>query len=97
LNQYPDDLFPLLDADNQPTALLDRTELQKFLGSNCKPKLYPPTLVHAEQTMQEVEYLLVEASTNTLVLVTKDNRYLGLFSQQDSFRSQAKEEVLANS
>jgi len=97
LNQYPDDIFPLLDADNQPSALLERTELNKFLDSNSKPAFHTPTLVYAEQTMQEVEYLFAEASTNTLILVTKDNRYLGLFSQHDSLRSQAKEEALANS
>ena len=97
LNEYPDDLFSLLDADNQPTALLERTELDHFLTSGDKPFLHSPTLVNPDKTMQEVEYLFAEASTNTLVLVTKDNRYLGLFSQQDVFRSQAKEEVLANS
>ena len=37
LNQYPDDLFPLLDTDNQPSALIERTELDEFLGSNRKP------------------------------------------------------------
>jgi len=97
LNQYPDTIFPLLDEVHQPTGLVERTELDHFLTSEDKPALHSPTLVNPDKTMQEVEYLLVEASTNTLVLVTKDNRYLGLFSQQESFRSQAKEEVLANS
>jgi CIC family chloride channel protein len=97
LNQYPDTNFPLLDEDHQPIALIERTELDHFLTSEDKPTLHSPTLVNPDKTMQEVEYLLLKASTNTLVLVTKDNRYLGLFSQQESFRSQAKEEVMANS
>jgi CIC family chloride channel protein len=97
LNQYPDDLFPLLDADNQPTALLERTELDKFLGSNCKPKLYPPTLVYAEQTVQEIEHLLNETNLNTLLLVRKDKSFLGIFSQHEASISKSKEEILATS
>jgi len=97
LNRYPDTIFPLLDEVHQPTALIERAELDHFLTSEDKPTLHSPTLVNPNKTMQEVEDLLGEASTNNLVLVTKDNRYLGLFSQQESFRSQAKEEVLANS
>ena len=97
LNQYPDDLFPLLDGDNQPTALLDRTELDKFLDSNRKPKLHSPTLVYAEQTMQEIEDLLPKAPLSSLILVTRENRYLGLFSNQEAIRSKESENRMAES
>ena len=106
LNQYPDDLFPLLDADNQPSALMERTELDKFLGSNRKPKLHSPTLVHAEQTMQEIEDLLQKDPLSSLILVTRENRYLGLFSNhsgnaryrvQEAIRSKESENRMAES
>jgi CIC family chloride channel protein len=97
LNQYPDDLFPLLDADNQPSALMERTELDKFLDSNRKPKLHSPTLVYAEQTMQEIEHLLNETNLNTLLLVRKDKSFLGIFSQHEASSSKSKEEILATS
>ena len=95
LNQYPDDLFPLLDADNQPSALIERTELDEFLGSNRKPKLHSPTLVHAEQTMQEIEDLLQKDPLSSLILVTRENRYLGLFSNQEAIRSKESENRMA--
>ena len=97
LNQYPDDLFPLLDADNQPSALIERTELDGFLGSNRKPKLHSPTLVHAEQTMQEIEDLLKKDPLSSLILVTRENRYLGLFSNQEAIRSKESENRMAES
>jgi hypothetical protein len=97
LNQYPDDLFPLLDANNQPSALIERTELDEFLGSNRKPKLHSPTLVYAEQTMQEVEHLLDVTNLNTLLLVRKDKSFLGIFSQHEASNSRSKEEILATS
>ncbi len=97
LNQYPDDLFPLLDADNQPSALIERTELDEFLGSNRKPKLHSPTLVHAEQTMQEIEDLLQKDPLSSLILVTRENRYLGLFSNQEAIRSKESENRMAES
>ena len=95
LNQYPDDLFPLLDADNQPSALMERTELDKFLDSNRKPKLHSPTLVNAEQTMQEIEDLLKKNPLSSLILVTRENRYLGLFSNQEAIRSKESENRMA--
>ena len=97
LNQYPDDLFPLLDANNQPSALIERTELDEFLGSNRKPKLHSPTLVHAEQTMQEIEDLLQKDPLSSLILVTRENRYLGLFSNQEVIRSKESENRMAES
>ena len=95
LNQYPDDLFPLLDADNQPSALIERTELDKFLSSDSKLKLHSPTLVHAEQTMQEIEDLLKKDFLSSLILVTRENRYLGLFSNQEVIRSKESENRMA--
>ena len=97
LNEYPDDLFSLLDADNQPTALLERTELDKFLSSDSKPKLHSPKLVFAEQTVQEIEHLLNENNLNTLLLVRKDKSFLGIFSQHEASSSKSKEEILATS
>ena len=97
LNQYPDDLFPLLDADNQPSELMERTELDKFLDSNHKPKLHSPTLVNAEQTMQEIEDLLQKDPLSSLILVTRENRYLGLFSNQEVIRSKESENRMAES
>ena len=97
LKDHPDATFPLLDLNNQPTALLDRTELHKFVDSNRKPKLHSPTLVYPEQTIQEIEHLLDETKMNTLVLVRKDQSFLGIFSQYEASNSKSKEEFLATS
>jgi len=97
LNQHPDEVFPLLDADNLPSALMKRTELDKFLSSNSKPTLHSPTLVNAEQTMQEIEDLLQKDPLSSLILVTRENRYLGLFSNEEAIRSKASENRMAES
>ena len=54
----------------------------------------------AEVQFQEgvdVEHLLEEANLNTLVLVRKDQCFLGIFSQQEAYNSKSKEEFLATS
>lgn len=97
LNKYPDDIFPLLDADHQPSALIERTELDKFLNFGNKPRTHSPTLVYPEQTMQEVENLLKKGPLSSLMLVTRKNRYLGLFSNQEAIQSKDSENRMAES
>jgi CIC family chloride channel protein len=97
LEKYPNNVFPLLDKNDQPTALLDRNELQNFLKAKQEPNLHSPVLVYPEQTMQEIEGFFEAAPLHTLVMVTKDNRYLGIFTQQEAKHSMEKEEFLATS
>ena len=97
LNKYPDDIFPLLDADHQPSALIERTELDKFLNFGNKPRTHSPTLVYPEQTMQEVENVLKKDPLSSLMLVTRKNRYLGLFSNQEAIQSKDSENRMAES
>ena len=97
LEKYPNNIFPLLDKNDQPTALLDRNELQNFLKAKQEPNLHSPVLVYPEQTMQEIEGFFEAAPLHTLVMVTKDNRYLGIFTQQEAKHSMEKEEFLATS
>ncbi len=97
LNKYPDNIFPLLDADHQPSALIERTELDKFLNFGNIPRTHSPTLVYPEQTMQEVENLLKKDPLSSLMLVTRKNRYLGLFSNQEAIQSKDSENRMAES
>ena len=97
LEKYPNNVFPLLDKNDQPTALLDRNELQNFLKTRQEPNLHSPILVYPQQTMQEIEGFFEAAPLHTLVLVTNDNRYLGIFTQQEAKHSMEKEEFLATS
>ena len=97
LEKYPNNIFPLLDKNDQPTALLDRNELQNFLKAKQEPNLHSPVLVYPEQTMQEIEGFFEAAPLHTLVMVTNDNRYLGIFTQQEAKHSMEKEEFLATS
>jgi hypothetical protein len=47
--------------------------------------------------MQDIEPLLKEAPLGSLILVSRNQRYLGLFTSSDATQSQKNEDELANS
>ena len=47
--------------------------------------------------MQDIEPLLKEAPLGSLVLVSHNQRFLGLFTSSDAAQSQKNEDELANS
>jgi hypothetical protein len=47
--------------------------------------------------MQEIEDLLQKDPLSSLILITRENRYLGLFSNQEVIRSKESENRMAES
>ena len=97
LQKFPDTTFTLLNKEDHPTGILERTQLQTFLETGKTPHLQNPIFVYPNQTMQEIEPLLKEAPLSSLVLVSHNQRFLGLFTHSDAAQSQKNEDELANS
>ena len=97
LKKSPDTIFTLLNKEDHPTGILERTQLESFLETGKTPHLQNPVFVYPNQTMQDIEPLLKEAPLSSLVLVSHNQRFLGLFTHSDAAQSQKNEDELANS
>ncbi|MDB3958924.1 chloride channel protein [Opitutales bacterium] len=97
LQKSPDTIFTLLNKDDYPTGIVERTQLESFLETGKTPLLQNPIFAHPNQTMQDIEPLLKQAPLGSLILVSRNQRYLGLFTSSDAAQSQKNEDELANS
>jgi len=97
LQKFPNTVFTLLNKEDHPTGIVERTQLKTFLETGKTPHLQNPVFIYPHQTMQDIEPLLKEAPLGSLVLVSHNQRYLGLFTSSDAAQSQNSEDELANS
>jgi len=97
LQKSPDTIFTLLNKEDYPTGIVERTQLESFLETGKTPLLQNPIFAYPNQTMQDIEPLLKEAPLGSLILVSRNQRYLGLFTSSDAVQSQKNEDELANS
>ncbi|MDC3284728.1 chloride channel protein [Opitutales bacterium] len=97
LQKSPDTIFTLLNKDDYPTGIVERTQLESFLETGKTPLLQNPIFAYPNQTMQDIEPLLKQAPLGSLILVSRNQRYLGLFTSSDAAQSQKNEDELANS
>ena len=97
LQKSPDTIFTLLNKEDYPTGIVERTQLESFLETGKTPLFQNPIFAYPNQTMQDIEPLLKEAPLGSLILVSRNQRYLGLFTSSDATLSQKNEDELANS
>ena len=97
LQKSPDTIFTLLNKEDYPTGIVERTQLESFLETGKTPLFQNPIFAYPNQTMQDIEPLLKEAPLGSLILVSRNQRYLGLFTSSDATQSQKNEDELANS
>ena len=97
LQKSQDTIFTLLNKDDYPTGIVERTQLESFLETGKTPLLQNPIFAYPNQTMQDIEPLLKQAPLGSLILVSRNQRYLGLFTSSDATQSQKNEDELANS
>jgi predicted transcriptional regulator len=97
LQKSPGTIFTVLNKEDHPTGIVERTQLESFLETGKTPHLQNPVFVYPNQTMQDIEPLLKEAPLCSLVLVSHNQRFLGLFTSSDAAQSQKNEDELANS
>ena len=97
LKKSPGTIFTILNKEDHPTGIVERTQLESFLETGKTPLLQNPIFAYPDQTMRDIELLLKKAPLGSLILVSRNQRYLGLFTSSDAAQSQKNEDELANS
>ena len=97
LQKSPGTIFTVLNKEDHPTGIVERTQLESFLETGKTPLHQNPIFAYPDQTMQDIELLLKKAPLGSLILVSQNQRYLGLFTSSDATQSQKNEDELANS
>ncbi len=89
LKAHPYSRFPVL-RDGKLEGVLTCAEAEAALAANRAPKLEPATVCHPEQSIRELQALLIASSTNFVTVTDKDNRLLGVITLHDLLRAQAE-------
>ena len=97
LQKSPGTIFTVLNKEDHPTGIVERTQLESFLETGKTPLPQNPIFAYPDQTMQDIELLLKKAPLGSLILVSRNQRYLGLFTSLDAAQSQKNEDEIANS
>lgn len=90
-------VFPFLDKEHRIKGIFSREDALIFLQTKQIPNLAEPVCIMPKQTMEDVYPLLREAHHDTLVLINKEGKFLGLLSKLDAKLSQEREDQIANS
>lgn len=88
LKQHPYLAFPVI-LDKQLTGVLARAEAEKALRENREPRLEPAVTCRPNQSIRELQLLLIESTTGVVVLTDRPGgRVLGLVTLHDLFRAE---------
>ncbi len=88
LSSYPYQRFPVVQQDKL-VGILTRKEAEIAARENRAPKLEPVTTCLRELPVRELQALLIESSTQVVVLLSKsEGRVLGLITLHDLLRAQ---------
>jgi CIC family chloride channel protein len=89
LKAHPYERFPVV-ADGRPTGVLTRKEAQAALAEKRPPKLEPVTTCRAEQTIRELQTLLINSTTQFVVVVNDDGIVQGVITLHDLLRAEVQ-------
>jgi len=88
LKQHPYLAFPVI-LDKQLTGVLTRAEAEKAMRENREPRLEPAVTCRPNQSIRELQLLLIESTTGVVVLTDRPGgRVLGLVTLHDLFRAE---------
>ena len=88
LQTHPFQRFPVV-REGKLTGMLTRKEAEAAIAANCPPKLESATTCSPSQTIRELQNLLIESSTLTVVLTDNpDGKILGLVTLHDLLRAE---------
>jgi len=87
LKSHPYSRFPVLQA-GKLEGILTRAEAESALAGNRPPRLEPPTTCLPEQTIRELQTLLIASSTNFVVVVDHTGQILGVLTLHDLLRAE---------
>lgn len=88
LKQHPYLAFPVI-LDKQLAGVLSRAEAERALRENREPKLESAVTCRPNQSIRELQLLLIESTTGVVILTDRPGgRVLGLVTLHDLFRAE---------
>jgi chloride channel protein, CIC family len=88
LKQHPYLAFPVI-LDKQLAGVLSRAEAERALRENREPRLEPAVTCRPNQSIRELQLLLIESTTGVVILTDRPGgRVLGLVTLHDLFRAE---------
>ncbi|MBI1176630.1 CBS domain-containing protein [bacterium] len=88
IKQHPYLAFPVIQ-DKKLAGVLTRAEAEKALRENRPPKLEPAVSCRPNESIRQLQLLLIESTTGVVVLTDRqDGRVIGLVTLHDLFRAE---------
>lgn len=89
LKAHPYSRFPVV-RDGKLEGILTRPEAEAALAGNRPPRLEPAATCHMEQTIRELQSLLINSSTNFAAVTDGGGQVLGVLTLHDLLRAQVE-------
>jgi chloride channel protein, CIC family len=89
LKSQPYERFPVVQ-DGKPTGVLTRKEAQAALAEKRPPKLEPVSSCRADQTIRELQTLLINSTTQFVVVVNDSGAVQGVITLHDLLRAEVQ-------
>jgi CIC family chloride channel protein len=89
LKAHPYERFPVVQ-DGKPTGILTRKEAQAALAEKRPPKLEPVTSCRADQTIRELQTLLIHSATLFVVVLDANGAVQGVVTLHDLLRAEVQ-------
>jgi CIC family chloride channel protein len=89
LKSHPYDRFPVV-LKGALAGILTRREAVTALGANRPPVLEPATTCRPDQTILELQKLLIDSTTQYVVVTDRDGGIQGVITLHDLLRAQVE-------
>ena len=89
LKDNPYERFPVVQ-EGKPTGILTRKEAQAALADKRPPKLEPVTTCRADQTIRDLQTLLINSTTQFVVVVNDQGSLQGVITLHDLLRAEVQ-------
>ncbi len=89
LKAHPYERFPVVQ-EGKLAGILTRVQAQAALGENRPPRLEPATTCQAQQTILDLQNLLIESTTQFVVVTGPGQSVLGVITLHDLLRAQVE-------
>jgi CIC family chloride channel protein len=89
LKAHPYSRFPVV-LGKKLEGILTRSEAEAALAANRQPRLEPVTTCRADQTIRELQTLLIASTTNCVVVTDGASEILGVITLHDLLRAEVE-------
>jgi CIC family chloride channel protein len=89
LRDHPYDRFPVV-IDGKPAGVLSRREAEASQAQGRIPQLEPATLCRPAQTIRELQGLIIQSSSQFVIIAEPNGPILGLITLHDLLRAEVE-------